>query len=215
MHDGLFCWHDRAAWVPLLGDDGSRLREPETALAALQAAYTGLRVFHACRTTDVNTILTEGLRPKRIAELNDVARRLARAFHADVLDGDIEHAIAKVPFSTDGKLYACVDRRQLHDQSHFFKYGSERVFLILKRLGQLNGRDYLEPLGEIGRPTLLELAIPWQDVSEWLKGELAYAITQCWEEVRAGAVPDEWHRTHAQEALVPPRCIIAHYEVPG
>lgn len=215
MHDGLFCWHDRAAWLPLLDHDGDRLHEPDTVLATLQESYVGLRVFHACRTTDVNALLTEGLRPKPIAELNDVARRLARAFDAGVLDCDIEHAIAEVPFSTDGKLYACVDRRELHDQSHFFKYGSERVRHILERLGQLNGRDYLLSLGEIGRPTLLELAIPWQDVSDWLKGELANAIVQCWEEVRAGAVPDERRWTHAQDAPVPPRCIVAHYEVPG
>lgn len=215
MHDGFFCWHDREAWLPLLGDDEGRLQEPEAALAALQEFYAGLRVFHACRTSDVNALLTEGLRPKPIAELNDVARRLVRSFDADVLDADIEQAIAEVPFSTDGNLYACIDRRQLHDQSHFFKYGSERVFLILQRLGQLNGRDYLLPLGEIGRPMLLELAIPWQDVSDWLKGELANAIVQCGEEVWAGAVPDERHLTHAQNVPVPPCCIVAHYEAPG
>ena len=213
MGDGLFCWNDRATWEPLLGKPESVLQTPETSLATLLESYAGLKVFHACRTVDVNTYLREGLRPRMIAELNEAARHIAHEFDASVLDGDIDHAIAKVPFSIQGNVYASVDRRELQGHVHFFRYGSERVYLILMRLGELNGRDYLQQLGAIGRPIMLELAIPWQDVSQWLRGELANAVTQSWNDVRGGGEPDVRPWAHAQDRPVLPPAIIACHEV--
>ena len=171
MGDGLFCWNDRATWAPLLDKPERALQTPETSLAALLESYAGLKVFHACRTADVNTYLREGLRPRMIAELNEAARNIAHEFDASVLDGDIDCAIARVPFSIEGSVYASVDRRELQGHVHFFRYGSERVYLILMRLGELNGWDYLQQLEAIGRPIMLDLAIPWQDVSQWLRGK--------------------------------------------
>ena len=213
MGDGLFCWNDRATWAPLLDKPERALQTPETSLAALLESYAGLKVFHACRTADVNTYLREGLRPRMIAELNEAARNIAHEFDASVLDGDIDCAIARVPFSIEGSVYASVDRRELQGHVHFFRYGSERVYLILMRLGELNGWDYLQQLEAIGRPIMLDLAIPWQDVSQWLRGELANAVSQSWSDVRAGGEPDVRQWAHAQDRPVFPPAIIAWHEL--
>ncbi|WP_242165234.1 hypothetical protein [Lysobacter sp. M15] len=213
MGDILFCWNDQATWAPLLNKPESALQTPETALAVLLESYAGLKVFHACRTVDVNTYLLEGLRPRMIAELNEAARYIAHEFDATVLDSDLDRAIAEVPFSIEGNVYASVDRRELQGHVHFFRYGSERVYLILKRLGDLNGRDYLQQLGAVGRPIMLELAIPWQDVSQWLQGELANAVTQSWNDVRGGGGPEVRRWTHAQDKAILPAAIVAYYEV--
>lgn len=213
MGGAFFCWNDRTTWAPLLDEPESTLHAPEAVLAALLDSYAGLKVFHACRTTDVHTYLREGLRPKTIAELNESARHIAHEFDAEVQDDDIDRAIAEVPFSIEENVYASVDRRELQDHSHFFRYGSERVYLILKRLRELNGRDYLQNLGAIGRPVMLELTIPWEDVSKWLREELASAITQSWDDVRRGGEPNVREWAHAQDKPVFPPAIIAYHEI--
>ena len=179
----LFIWRRFAEWIPPILDWSQRAI-PSEALEAAQIdpdkyfygnsdsagvsvelarrfsnAYSRIRLFHACRPTDIGSYFQNGLRPLSIHMMNDRAKGLfLSGGFPDITEGRLHDAITDLKGDRrDGKLYLCLDDVELVNYApHYHQYGSEYLHAIAVRLS----KDCVRALQSLGTPTIFVCDVP-------------------------------------------------------
>lgn len=173
---------------------------------ALQA--TVARTFHGCRTEDAGSYFREGV---RVHDREEMTQRLMSLIESrEELRWRREHILAEIAEEmTDidiGRVYVVVDDRPLLEHAPLYMlYGSE---WILAKLGPAGHHILLET----GTPTLLEIDLPLQCVTQYERAELAAMMLREWTRFACNkadsTIPLEF--TFALEADIPAACIVGH-----
>jgi hypothetical protein len=208
-----FRWDDAASWTPLLeafpADDAS----PEDILARAEQIYDGVAVFHGCRPENIQSYLSDGVRPMPLSVLHDIVRETIRNTFPKIPEKAIELAIDSAPKPAQpARVYACVDARQLLlGINSFSAGGSEHVQIVLIQLGNICDQDFSLPLSQRGRPAILMLGIRWSEVNTHIREELGHWLKRELRTVRNGGdiAPRQW--CHSQETAFPPENILRIY----
>lgn len=179
----------------------------------MHSEYKGLRGFHGCRPRDVESYYRYGIQPANHRELDTQARQIFLTDEFPEVSAEtIDNAIVRIGSSDEHRVHAILDDRVLLNRAgHYLIYGSERVCAIAARLGPGELPDYRQALKRYGRPTVFEVAIPWevptegelQHLSEYISRELAF--------VRRGESVSELDFTVTLYQPISPGQILSHY----
>lgn len=173
------CWDD-SAWLDAL----ERHLRPsvEVLIGGLSEdlSRAKLRTFHGCRVADAGVFHREGLRRNDPAELEALARRLV-AEDDDLawMRPKIEAMIAEFDDRErdTGRLYVCADERpQLDHNGHYLLFGSEWLQCLL-------GWGAHGALKRYGKPTVVEVDLPFDWASKGTRREFARHLLQEWTRV--------------------------------
>jgi len=132
-------------------------------------AYSKIRLFHACRPTDIGSYLRSGLLPLAPEAVNERARTLflSGKFPA-VTERALSDAVAELSRENrGGYIYLSLDDIDLaRHAGHYLIYGSEYLAVLAKSLSRRTGEKCLEILRTIGIPTVFVCDVPLDYLSE-------------------------------------------------
>lgn len=168
----------------------ARLRDDEAVsevVRALPAHYDAVRVYHGCRPADVRPYYAHGIAPLDCDAADGAARALFHAAAYPELDPTaIDEAIADVGRDLRaGRVWFCLDARALvRECGHYLVYGSEylcgvgaSLIAIQRRRGR-RARDYRDALKAGTTPTLFACDLPWGEMRDVLRRELAETLLE-------------------------------------
>jgi len=202
-------WNDIASWQPLL--DALDVAGPNAdPFALIRSVYDGLVVFHGCRPLDISAYHVSGVRPVCLDELHARVRDLVANAEPKVPVQALEDAIRCTPKpAVPAQVYACVDERDLVQHGQHFLGGSEHVQHILQILGEDLGCDFSDLLAATGTPAILELAVPWRDLGEYVSDQIQASLSDAIESVAQGNAPARKDWCHAQLTAIPSEQILS------
>lgn len=144
--------------------------------------YYKIRLFHACRPTDVRSYLLNGLVPLDIEAASKLARDLfLSAEYPSVTETMLMDTVASLRVENrGGHLYLSLDDLNLIKYAnHYLLYGSEYIHIIAKRLSEQTGADCLSALMKIGIPTIFACDIPTSDIPDLSIQHLVEKLIRC------------------------------------
>lgn len=164
----LFAWNHKESWAPLVQTlEGKRIRH-RGLINLLSTVYEGVLAYHGCRPTDVGSYYTAGLLRSNSAALDSRAHEIFSSGEFPELTREqVESAIASLGPRDNGCIFAGLDRKHVLAQcGHYLIYGSERLCAIAAALNDNGIRDYRQILKRYGKPTLLHVALRWEQMAE-------------------------------------------------
>lgn len=234
----IFIWSDYRNWTATIlklvqhsvpgGDYKAILLDPRGYFETMRPAglgnaterfhqvYSSIRMFHACRTDDVESYLLEGLRPL------DTKHQLGRAkalFLTNQFPKLREEDLLKETneLATQGRenrlCLVADDANLISYAGHYLIYGSEFLAALSSRLDSYKGTDCLSFLRTIGIPTMFVCDIPISSVPEpQLANFLVELIVRAVETPAyvAGDIPSI-DFTFTFNHSIPARFIVSHY----
>lgn len=132
-------------------------------------AYSRIRLFHACRPSDVGIYLRNGLIPLAAETANEIARDLflTGAFPL-VTETMLVEAITELSVEhRGGRLYLSLDDVALINYGgHYLIYGSEYLSALAATLSRRTGENCFSVLKNIGIPTIFVCDVPLSYLTE-------------------------------------------------
>lgn len=148
----VFVWEDIEEWTDILEKEEN-----------IEGYYTHIRLFHACKPTDIESYYKKGIQPLYIEYIRNTAYNIFRSDNfPEIKDEDIDEAAQQIQLITrEGIIYFALDKRDLVQYcGHYLIYGSEFLLGIANELRRKCGKDYSKLLKNIGIPTVLCCDIP-------------------------------------------------------
>lgn len=164
----LLAWNHKESWPPLLTAISEKKRLGSRSLREiLFNSYDGALVFHGCRPNDVMLYYNNGLASSNTKALNERAREIFLSGEfPEITHSQIDLVIEKLGSRDNGKIFACLDHQHLLQRCpHYMLYGSERICAIAAQLS-INAKDYRQVLKRFGKPTILHVALDWEQMTE-------------------------------------------------
>ena len=132
-------------------------------------AYSKIRLFHACRPSDIGSYIQKGLFPLSTIDADNGARTLFRSQKIPLVsERALSDAVAELSRENrGGYLYLSLDDIGLvRDAWHYLIYGSEYHAALAATLFKRTGVDCLAVLQKIGIPTVFACGVPLGYVPE-------------------------------------------------
>lgn len=154
--------------IGLMCRDGKELAGCRELQEGINLKYQKIRLFHACRTDDIDSYLNNGLLG---VDLSDVTNNAKKIFISDrfpwITTKHIEHAAKDIQNQgREDKIYLFLDEICLiRDRSDYLRYGSESLRIIASRLQKKNEKNCEEYLRTLGKPTIFVCDIPLLKIS--------------------------------------------------
>lgn len=142
-------------------------------------AYSKIRLFHACRPSDIGSYIQKGLLPLSTIDADNGARILFRSQKTPLVsERALSDAVAELSRENrGGYLYLSLDDIGLvRDAGHYLIYGSEYHGALAATLSKRTGVDCLVVLQKIGIPTVFACNVPLGYVSESTLQSLVCAL---------------------------------------
>ncbi len=132
-------------------------------LEIFQQTYPRIRMFHACRTDDVDSYLRYGFFTLDLDKQNQKAKDIFIANRFPQITN--EHIVAAArKLNNQGRqnrLYFCLDDIYLINHApHYLIHGSEYLAAIAAELSRATGVDCKRLLSKIGLPTMFVCDVP-------------------------------------------------------
>lgn len=137
--------------------------------------YRFVRAYHACRPDDLDSYLSDGLRPySKEQAWNEVCKKLSRFFSEEKILPVFEKKWAEhCKDGYDAFIHLSLEKKPLYDSihpemQHYLIYGSEFVYSVANILMGSNWalRDILQS----GTPTIITCNVPIERIpSAWYK----------------------------------------------
>lgn len=208
----MFCWKDKRTWP---GDCPGGKIEPDSEEARdlairLEQDYASFVAYHACRPTCVAPYYKDGLRIVPRSDLLSIALDIfASGRFPEITREDVLAAAEEVSGNDDPPML-CValdDRTLINYYGHYLLYGSEYVIGIAAGLTRRYGHDYRQFLKSLGKPTVFEVELP----SDWLSDEDRSYLAKCMSAAALdGDIVHETEFTVTLDRAVPPEFIRSH-----
>lgn len=201
----VFIWEDIEEWIDIFKK-----------VKSIEDYYTHIRLYHACKPSDIESYYTKGIQPLHIEYIKNIAYNI---FHSDsfpeIKDIDIDGAIQKIQSVThEGIIYFALDKRDLVQYcGHYLIYGSEFILGIANELRRKYGKDYSKLLKDTGIPTVLICDIPIDTLSKVYINDLNKKINN--NKNKSG--DSKYHDAPVIDFSIPigqginPNCIVSHY----
>lgn len=187
-----------------------RRRLADEAIAKLLvSSFAGVRVFHAARPADPQSYYRTGLQLANYVEQETIARRIfLNERFPEVSESRLAAAIAELTNFDNHRAFVSLDSTDfLESAGHYLIYGSEYLCSIAALLG---GVRLQQELKRHGRPTIFQLTLPFDFVSDSDLGELADVVGRELAGVRRGRLPLPIDFTFRLNRPLPPECVLAH-----
>ena len=183
----ILIWQEAETWWPFLIEAIGAVRHRDRVRAApresvvdlmtasLREHFAEVRLFHACRPSDIGAYYREGIR-RHDAFVLDRARAI---YSAQGIPMDtIEAAIADTDLELDkDRVFLALDDRLLIDSAgHYMIYGSESVMSVGAALIRLGHYDAQRRLMTIGQPILFTCDVPLSLLREHSIREVAESL---------------------------------------
>lgn len=180
-----FCWKDISTWPENWPETVVDPDKPAAYVLAqrLVEEYGNIIAYHGCRPLDVSLYYKNGL---CVSDHSALISNAIEIFVGDkfkeISADDVLEAAKQHPGTDNHHLYLILDDRMLVERvSDYLLYGSEFILCIAARLKDKYGIDYSQQLRSIGKPTIFEVEIPLNWISDysWLRGlacEISSAI---------------------------------------
>jgi hypothetical protein len=190
----------------------SRLDGIETILTLIRCQFSHVRLFHACRTEDVNQYYERG-----IIRHSDHTLARARRLIGSVAGMDsalVERAIIQTDRELDrDRVFLALDDRQfVRFAGQYLIYGSESILAIAATIVRLGGPNARPALKTIGIPTLFTCNVALELISEAGQRAIAESLYDAYRS--AGGRPPKFaspvDHTVILRADVPPGAIKSH-----
>jgi hypothetical protein len=147
-------------------------------LEEFQQTYRKIRMFHACRTENVNSYLRDGF---IVLDVDSQFKKAREIFVTDQFPQITnEHIISAAKElenqGRENRLYFCLDDSELIKHApHYLKYGSEYISAIATYLTKTTGVDCKKILSDKGLPTVFVCDVPFP----WIqKGNLFHLLVE-------------------------------------
>lgn len=184
---------------------------PANAIETLRALYAGYVAYHGCKPEHPDCYLKEGLLAHERAVLNAAAKERILKHFPDLDARLIDQAIVEAtPGGGRPEVCAFIDRRTfLQDEGRqFFELGSELPRRIATLLEERTAKRICPIFESVGVPTIVRIAVDWDDATDHVLGELAREVGDGLSQVRQGAEPRTLDVVHVQLDNVPPQRIL-------
>ncbi|WP_075185005.1 hypothetical protein [Teredinibacter haidensis] len=166
----IFSWKDPLTWPKFLGkNEALDLNIDEDLMWQFYNNYDYIRVYHAARPTDLNLYYKNGLKVSNYRELEkEFSRNMKTNFDIDITKEHLDLARKEIGEFHNGRLFVVLDDTDLLNHAgHYAIYGSEYICAIANRIFhkfKVGGSRYLK---EIGTPTVFELLLGINHISEY------------------------------------------------
>lgn len=164
MKKKIFNWEDIEKWTDVLNE-----------VENIEDYYTHIRLFHACKPTDIESYYINGIQPLDIEHIRNKAHDIFRSNDfPEIKDEDIEEAIQQIQAITpEGIIYLALGKRDLVQScGHYLIYGSEFILGMANELRNKYGNDYSKILKTKGIPTVFSCDIPIDIISKFYLDDL-------------------------------------------
>jgi len=159
---------------------------PNNTIDKFRQRYSHLRVYHACRPTDVSSYYKKGV---RLSCKEIQVKRFRSIFLSgnfpELTEEMLQQSIKEAArFSYDDReLCLAIDDRSIAEHAgHYLIYGAEYLGALVTQLPIENIEKYRAVLRKIGKPTFLKINLPntTKYVSDFIIGELIYRMITQW-----------------------------------
>ena len=145
---------------------GKKITGLNELLKEFQRTYRTIRMFHACRTEDVDSYFRDGFLVLNADSQLKKAREIFMTDHFPQITNEhiISAARERENQGRENRLYFCLDDSELIKHApHYLKYGSEYISVIATYLTQTTGVDCKKILSDKGLPTIFvcDVPVPW------------------------------------------------------
>ncbi len=196
--------------------DGKELPGFQEILAGITQTYPKIRLFHACRTDDIDSYLINGLLPLATDRQIQKAREIFLSDRSPLVKEEDINLVAQdlANEHRGGKIYLSLDDRILIEHDRFYlNYGCEYLAVIASRLPGIEPKDCLEYLRTIGRPTIIVCDIP----INWIEKQRMFNLVEDMVEwtIKYPYSPDDdqtqLSRSYTFNVVIPPEFITTYY----
>jgi len=143
--------------------NGNELPGCHELLEGIERTYPKIRMFHACRTDDINSYLKDGLLTLDPKEWIQKAKNIFISDRFPHITAEHINSAAKEIANQGREKKICLSFDDINLIKHtpdYFKYGSESLRIIASHLPRIGSENCMEFLRTIGTPTIFVCDIP-------------------------------------------------------
>lgn len=175
----IFDWKARDNWPLFLGKSEVEDSEIDSQLVKkFYDDFTHIRVYHICRPVDPQAYLKQGLHLSDYSELlNQLVINAKQFCGIDLENTHLDYAKDDIGNFHEKRVFVVLDDQNIINRSgHYAIYGSEylvAVAVCIKSKFGIFGKDYLK---KFGTPTVYEILLDIDDISEQELNDLTCAV---------------------------------------
>lgn len=175
----IFDWKLRDNWPLFLGESEVEDCEIEDNLVEeFYNSFSHIRVYHTCRPLDPHLYLKEGLRLADYSELlNQFIVNVKKYCDIELQNEHVISAKKEIGTFHENRVFVVLDDQNIIDQAgHYAIYGSEYLVAVAVHIQSkfgFFGKNYLK---KFGTPTVYEILLEIDDISERELKELVCSV---------------------------------------
>jgi hypothetical protein len=149
--------------------NGKELPGYRELMEGIERIYPKIRMFHACRTADINSYLTDGLLTMDLSEQIQKAKQIFMSDRFPHITEEHINSAAKEIASQGRENKICLSLDDINLREHtpeYFRYGSESLRIIALHLPKIGNENYMEFLRTIGTPTIFVCDVPSHQIEK-------------------------------------------------